>query len=59
MKVLNPMNKATSGTITGIKVALDKGWWINFAGGYHHAQFTKGGGFWVYPDISLAVYFAF
>ena len=36
-------------------MALEKGWAINFSGGYHHAHCTFGGGFCVYPDITLCI----
>lgn len=59
LKVLNPMSRATLGTIKGIGIAISKKWWINFSGGYHHATLNFGGGFWVYPDISLAIKYGF
>ena len=34
---------------------MEVGWSINLGGGYHHASYTKGEGFCVYPDISLAI----
>lgn len=36
-------------------MALDKGWAINLAGGYHHAHLNGGGGFCIYPDITLGI----
>lgn len=30
---------------------------MNLSGGYHHASFNSGGGFCVYPDISLMVHY--
>eukprot|EP00830_Metopus_es_P017588 TRINITY_DN5824_c0_g1_i1.p1 TRINITY_DN5824_c0_g1~~TRINITY_DN5824_c0_g1_i1.p1 ORF type:complete len:359 (+),score=56.82 TRINITY_DN5824_c0_g1_i1:699-1775(+) len=54
-KVLNPMLRATMGTIEGCCIALEKGWAINLSGGYHHARRGWGGGFCVYPDITLAI----
>lgn len=33
------------------------GWAINLSGGYHHASFNSGGGFCIYPDISLAIHY--
>lgn len=54
-RVLNPMMYATQGTIDGTCIALEKGWAINLSGGYHHAQLNAGGGFCIYPDITLAV----
>lgn len=46
---------ATSGTIDGVCLALQFGWAINLSGGYHHAHLNGGGGFCIYPDISLAI----
>lgn len=37
--------------------ALKLKWAINLSGGYHHASYEKGGGFCVYPDISLAIHY--
>ncbi len=54
-RVLNPMLRATMGSIEGCCIALEKGWAINLSGGYHHARRNWGGGFCVYPDIYLAV----
>ena len=36
-------------------MAIEKGWAINFGGGYHHAHCNGGGGFCIYPDITLAI----
>jgi histone deacetylase 11 len=38
-------------------LAKKLGWAINLSGGFHHASFNMGGGFCVYPDISLAVHY--
>lgn len=56
-RVLNPMLLATEGTILASLAALKLKWAINLSGGYHHASFNRGGGFCVYPDISLAVHY--
>lgn len=48
---------ATEGTILALEVAAQKGWAINLSGGYHHASFNKGGGFCIYPDITIAVHY--
>ena len=53
--LLNPMLKATQGTIDGVIMAMKKGFAINLSGGYHHAHKTGGGGFCVYNDITQAV----
>ncbi len=37
--------------------AIKLGWAVNLSGGFHHASFEKGGGFCIYPDISLAVHY--
>ena len=46
---------ATQGTILAACVAKKLKWAVNLSGGFHHASFKTGGGFCVYPDISLAV----
>jgi acetoin utilization deacetylase AcuC-like enzyme len=48
--------KATQGTIDGTCLALEHKWAINLAGGYHHATKSSGGGFCIYPDITMAVH---
>ena len=53
-RVLDPMMRATQGTIEACIMALDRGWSINLGGGYHHCSKQGGGGFCFYPDISLA-----
>lgn len=57
MNVLNPMMRATQGSVDAACIALQKGWAINLAGGYHHACTSKGGGFCIYPDITFIVHF--
>uniref|UniRef100_A0A915PLK3 Histone deacetylase 11 n=1 Tax=Setaria digitata TaxID=48799 RepID=A0A915PLK3_9BILA len=47
------------GTILAAKLALTFGWAINIGGGFHHASRSKGGGFCVYADITLALTFLF
>jgi histone deacetylase 11 len=47
----------SEGTILASIAALKLGWAINLAGGYHHASCTKGGGFCIYPDITLAIHY--
>lgn len=34
-------------------MALSHGWGINLGGGFHHATCNGGGGFCIYPDITL------
>jgi len=48
---------ATEGTLLSLIIAKDLRWSINLSGGYHHASFNRGGGFCIYPDISLAVHY--
>jgi histone deacetylase 11 len=56
-RVLDPMLTATEGSILAVCSALRFGWSVNLSGGFHHASFDRGGGFCVYPDISLAVHY--
>lgn len=56
-RVLNPMLRATKGSIVGGWMAMEKGWAINLSGGYHHASAKRGSGFCVYADITLCVHF--
>ncbi len=51
------MLKATEGTIVACEIARQSKWAVNLAGGYHHASVGTGGGFCVYPDITLAVHY--
>ena len=53
--ILRPMQLATAGTVEAARLALRHGWAINLGGGYHHASLDAGGGFCIYPDITLAV----
>ncbi len=55
-RLLNPMMKATQGSIDGGCMALEYGWAINLSGGYHHATKSSGGGFCIYPDITLTIH---
>lgn len=55
-RLLNPMMKATQGSIDGACLALEYGWAINLSGGYHHATKSSGGGFCIYPDITIAIH---
>jgi histone deacetylase 11 len=56
-RVLDPMLRATEGTILACCLALQLGWAINLSGGFHHASYDQGGGFCIFPDISLAVHY--
>ena len=53
--LLVPMKYAVGGTIEAAKLALQYGWAINLAGGYHHAKADKGEGGCVYADIPIAI----
>ncbi len=53
--LLRPMQLATAGTVEAARLALDRGCAVNIGGGYHHASLGAGGGFCVYPDITMAV----
>lgn len=55
-RLLDAMRYGTGGTVLGAKLALEKGWAINLAGGYHHTKSDSSGGFGFYADIPLAIY---
>ncbi|KAI6229659.1 Hist-deacetyl domain-containing protein [Aphelenchoides besseyi] len=57
--LLKPMRIQTGGTILAAHLALERRFAINIGGGFHHASATKGGGFCVYADITLALSFLF
>lgn len=56
-KILSPMLRAVEGSILASYLALQLGWAVNLSGGFHHASYDRGGGFCIYPDISLIVYY--
>ena len=56
-KIMNPMLLAVEGSILASYLALKLGWSVNLSGGFHHASFDSGGGFCIYPDISLMVHY--
>ena len=57
-RVLNPMLLSTEGTILASCAATKFKWAVNVSGGgYHHAHCKSGGGFCIYPDITLAVHY--
>lgn len=58
MRVLEPMQLATQGSVDAMCLALKHKWAINLAGGYHHASCDRGGGFCIYPDITFIVNYA-
>ena len=51
------MMRATEGSILAALAALKVGWAVNLSGGFHHASFGQGGGFCIFPDISLIVHY--
>jgi histone deacetylase 11 len=51
------MLRATEGSILAALAALKLGWAVNLSGGFHHASYGNGGGFCIYPDISLIVHY--
>lgn len=53
MRLLDPMMRATRGSVDAACIARHKGWAINLSGGYHHATRYTGGGFCIYPDITF------
>jgi len=56
-RVLDPMMRATQGSVDAACMAMKHQWAINLSGGYHHASCNRGGGFCIYPDITLVVHF--
>ena len=48
---------ATEGSILSACIAKELGWCVNLSGGYHHASWDNGGGFCIYPDISLIIHY--
>lgn len=48
---------ASEGSILAACLAKKQGWAINLSGGFHHASFNRGGGFCIYPDISLVIHY--
>lgn len=56
-RILDPMFLATEGSIVAACMAQRNGWAINLSGGFHHASFDRGGGFCIYPDISLTIHY--
>ncbi|CAJ0954675.1 unnamed protein product, partial [Mesorhabditis belari] len=53
--LLKRMRFHVGGTVAACRLALIKNWAINIGGGFHHASSSRGGGFCIYADISLAV----
>ena len=56
-KLLDPMLYATYGSIlAGCAAINNRKYGINLSGGYHHASSTSCGGFCIYADIALTIY---
>lgn len=53
--LLSPMRLAVGGTIQTVQLAMQHGWAINLAGGYHHAKPDKGEGGCFFADVPLAI----
>jgi histone deacetylase 11 len=53
MRLLEPMQCATLGSVEAACMARIHGWAINLGGGFHHATHSSGGGFCIYPDITF------
>ena len=53
MRLLDPMQKSTRGSVDAACLARINGWAINLSGGYHHATRNSGGGFCIFPDITF------
>jgi histone deacetylase 11 len=56
-RILDPMLLACQGSIAAACLALELGWAVNLSGGFHHASYSEGGGFCIYPDISMVVHY--
>ena len=56
-RMLTPMRYATQGTVDAAFLAIEHGWAINLAGGYHHAKADESvpESYCVYADIPLAI----
>lgn len=54
-RLLDSIRFATGGTVLGLELAMEKGWAINLAGGYHHTKAESGGGFGFMADIPIAI----
>lgn len=54
-RVVRPMLWAVRGTILAADAAVQDGWALNLAGGYHHAKPDRSEGFSLFNDIAIAV----
>jgi histone deacetylase 11 len=57
MRLLEPMAAASHGSVEAACIARHKGWAINLGGGFHHATVSEGGGFCIYPDITMITHY--
>jgi histone deacetylase 11 len=57
MKLLEPMQCATQGSVDAACMAVEHRWAINLGGGYHHATRVTGGGFCIFPDITFVTHY--
>ena len=56
-RLLEPMQCASVGSVEAAMMALKHKWAINLGGGYHHATQCQGGGFCIYPDITMITHY--
>ncbi|MCK4540333.1 histone deacetylase [Candidatus Parcubacteria bacterium] len=54
-RLLDSVRYGTGGTVLGAELAMEEGWAINLAGGYHHTKADTSGGFGFYADVPIAV----
>lgn len=54
-RLLDSIRYAVGGTVLGADLAMEEGWAINLAGGYHHAKAESGGGFGFFADVPIAI----
>ncbi len=53
--IVDPLRRATGGTLYACRAALTGGLAINLGGGYHHAQADRGRGFCMFADTAVAI----
>ncbi|MCK5536647.1 MAG: histone deacetylase, partial [Bacteroidales bacterium] len=54
-RLLDSVRYGTGGTVLGARLALEEGWAINLAGGYHHTKADSSSGFGFYADVPIAI----
>jgi histone deacetylase 11 len=57
LRLLEPMQCASLGSVEAACMALKHRWAINLCGGFHHATRCSGGGFCIYPDITFITHY--